>query len=169
MASPQVPPQVPFDPRYYRRYRRRSLAGPVILIGVGVCFLLANMHVISASRIGWLFATWWPLLLILLGVIRIVEYAIARSEGGPAPRLGGGAVALLVVFVVLGVVGNRVQDDPGAAPQDPPARSRDRPGEDDSAICAIPVGGGNGASRAFTCDVLTAAPERWKGHVSSRS
>ncbi|MFL6436304.1 MAG: DUF4097 family beta strand repeat-containing protein [Terriglobales bacterium] len=103
MASPQVPPQVPFDPRYYRRYRRRSLAGPVILIGVGVCFLLANMHIISASRIGWLFATWWPLLLILLGVIRIVEYAIARSEGGPAPRLGGGAVALLVVFVVLGL------------------------------------------------------------------
>ena len=103
MASPQVPPQVPFDPRYYRRYRRRSMAGPIILIGVGVCFLLANMHIISAPRIAWLFATWWPLLLILLGLIRIIEYAVARSEGGPAPRLGGGAVVLLIVFVVIGL------------------------------------------------------------------
>jgi len=103
VASPSVPPQQPFDPRYYRRYRRRSMAGPVILIGIGVIFLLANMHVLSGARIAWLFATWWPLLLILLGLIRVIEYFIARSEGGPAPRLGGGAVGLLIVFIVLGL------------------------------------------------------------------
>src|SRR5437868_5817335 len=86
----------------YRRYRRRSIAGPFILIGIGVCLLLANMHVFSWGMLGWFFATWWPALLILLGVVRIVEYSIARSEGGPPPRLGGGAVALLAIFVIMG-------------------------------------------------------------------
>ncbi len=87
MGSPQQPP---YDYRYYRRYRSRSIAGPIVLVAIGVAFLLGNMHVISPSRIAWLFATWWPLLLILLGVIRIVEYGIARSQGGPGARLGGG-------------------------------------------------------------------------------
>ena len=100
MASPQQPP---VDYRYYRQYRRRSLAGPIILIGIGVCFLLANMHLVNGAELAWLFATWWPALLILLGVIRIIEYSIARSEGGPAPRLGGGAVVLLVLFVMIGL------------------------------------------------------------------
>src|SRR5437868_3103205 len=94
---------MPYDPRYYRRYRRpRSMAGPIILVAVGVMFLLMNMHIVSWSRVGWFFATWWPLLLILFGVIRIAEYAIARSHGGAAPRLGGGAVFLLILLIVIG-------------------------------------------------------------------
>ena len=100
MASP---PQMPYDPRYYRHRRPRSMAGPIILVAVGVMFLLMNMHVVSWPRLGWFFATWWPLLLILFGVIRIAEYAIARSQGGPAPRLGGGAVFLLILFIVIGL------------------------------------------------------------------
>ena len=96
-------PQPPFDYRQYRRYRQRSIAGPVVLVLIGVAFLLGNTHVIAPGQIAWLFATWWPLLLILLGVIRIVEYGIARSQGGPAPRFGGGGIFLLVVFVCLGL------------------------------------------------------------------
>jgi DUF4097 and DUF4098 domain-containing protein YvlB len=96
-------PQPPFDYRYYRRQRSRSIAGPIVLVAVGVAFLLGNMHVISPARIAWLFATWWPLLLILLGLIRIIEYSIARSQGGPAPRFGGGGVGLLILLIVLGV------------------------------------------------------------------
>jgi DUF4097 and DUF4098 domain-containing protein YvlB len=96
-------PQPPFDYRYYRRHRSRSIAGPIVLVAVGVAFLLGNMHVISPGRIAWLFATWWPLLLILLGVIRIVEYGVARSQGGPSPRFGGGGAVLLVLFIVLGL------------------------------------------------------------------
>ena len=100
MASPQQPP---VDYRYYRRHRQRSIAGPIILIGVGVCFLLANMHVVSGAELAYLFAIWWPALLILLGVIRIIEYSIARTEGGPAPRLSGGSVVLVVLFVMIGL------------------------------------------------------------------
>ena len=96
-------PQPPFDYRYYRRQRSRSIAGPIVLVAVGVAFLLGNMHVISPARIAWLFATWWPLLLILLGLIRIIEYSIARSQGGPAPRFSGGGVGLLIFLVILGV------------------------------------------------------------------
>ena len=36
MASP---PQMPYDPRYYRHRRPRSMAGPIILIAVGVMFI----------------------------------------------------------------------------------------------------------------------------------
>ena len=103
MASPSVPPQQPYDPRYYRRYRRRSMAGPILLIAIGVLFLLANMQVLSGARIAWLFATWWPLLLILLGLIRVGEYFLARAEGGPPARVGGGTVFLLILFVMIGL------------------------------------------------------------------
>jgi len=98
VASPQVPYQ---GYRYYRR--RRSLFGPIVLIGIGVAFLLANMHVISGARLAWLFATWWPALLILLGLVRIVEYSIARSQGSPVPRFGGGAIFLLILFICIGL------------------------------------------------------------------
>lgn len=101
MASPQTP-QAPYQGyRYYRR--RRSLFGPLVLICIGVAFLLANMHVISGARLAWLFATWWPALLILLGLVRIVEYSVARSQGSPVPRFGGGAIFLLILFVCIGL------------------------------------------------------------------
>jgi DUF4097 and DUF4098 domain-containing protein YvlB len=119
------PPQMPYDPRYYRHRRPRSMAGPIILVAVGVMFLLMNMHVVSWPRVGWFFATWWPLLLILFGVIRIAEYAIARSHGGAAPRMGGGAIFLLILLVMIGLsassarrvnwqaIGNNVDMNPG--------------------------------------------------------
>src|SRR5437868_3139181 len=94
---------MPYDPRYYRHRRPRWMAGPIILIAVGVMFLLMNMHVVSWPRMGWFFATWWPLVLILFGLIRIAEYTVARSQGGPAPRLGGGALFLLILFIVMGL------------------------------------------------------------------
>ena len=99
MASPQMP----IDPRYYRRYRQRSMSGPIVLVAVGVMLLLMNMHVLSWGRVGWLFATWWPVLLIILGVVRMAEYAMARSAGDPAPRFGGGTVFLLILVVVAGL------------------------------------------------------------------
>lgn len=96
-------PQPPFDYRYYRRSRQRSIAGPIVLIGIGLIWLLGSMQVINGREVAFLFATWWPLLLILFGVIRIVEYSIARTTGNPAPRFGGGGVVLLILFIVLGM------------------------------------------------------------------
>jgi DUF4097 and DUF4098 domain-containing protein YvlB len=96
-------PQPPFDYRYYRRSRQRSIAGPIVLIGIGLIWLLGSMQVINGREVAFLFATWWPLLLILFGLIRIVEYSIARTTGNPAPRFGGGGVVLLILFIVLGM------------------------------------------------------------------
>src|SRR5437660_526790 len=62
MSSPTMIPR----PR-----RRRSLAGPVILILVGLLFLLKNMGM-HIELFG-IFARWWPVLLIVAGVVKIVE------------------------------------------------------------------------------------------------
>jgi len=83
--------------------RRRSMAGPVILIGIGVLFLLANIGALSKAQLWWWFANYWPVLLILLGAIRLVEYIIARNSGGPTPRFGGGSIFLLILFIFIGI------------------------------------------------------------------
>ena len=44
----------------------RSGFGALVLIVLGTLFLLVNLGVIP--RLGPLFATWWPLILIVVGV-----------------------------------------------------------------------------------------------------
>ena len=89
MSSPVMVPQ-----------RRRSFAGPIILIIIGVLFLLRNFGIM----LPWSFlANWWPLLLVLLGVIRLIEYYAARREGAYPPAVGGGTVVLMVFIIILGL------------------------------------------------------------------
>lgn len=97
MASPGITP-----PR-----RRRSMTGPVILILLGIIFLLGNMHMISWGRLSLLFAHYWPLLLILWGVLKLVEHQRAKQEGLPAPGLGAGGVLLIIFIVILGLAANQ--------------------------------------------------------------
>ncbi len=89
---------------------RRSISGPVVLIGIGVLFLLVNSGAISKARLGWWFAIYWPVLLILLGVIRLVEYGIARHNGTPTPRFGPSGVFLLILFIVIGMGATRAHN-----------------------------------------------------------
>src|ERR1700745_3471541 len=93
MSSPVVAP-----PR-----RRRSMAGPVILILVGLIFLFGNMHLISWGRLGFIFAHYWPLLLILWGVLKLVEHQRAKQEGQQAAGIGAGGVFVLIVLIVAGL------------------------------------------------------------------
>jgi DUF4097 and DUF4098 domain-containing protein YvlB len=80
---------------------RRSLAGPVVLIFIGVIFLLKNL--------GWslpwfnLLAHWWPVLLILVGAIKLYEYYEARSKGEYASGVGGGTVVLIIFIILFGL------------------------------------------------------------------
>ena len=83
--------------------RLRSYFGPLVLIGVGVVFLLINAGFWSWGRVGWWFAHYWPLFIILWGVVKLVEYYQARSEGRPAPGIGGGGVVLLVFLIMFGM------------------------------------------------------------------
>ncbi len=102
MASPTIPPPVP---RY--QMRRRSLAGPLVLIIVGVILLLGNMHLIAWPVLGHLFARYWPLLLILWGAIRLMEYYSDRQHGYATRTVGGGGILLLILIVMFGLAASK--------------------------------------------------------------
>lgn len=88
------------SPAMYPR-RRRSLAGPIVLITIGVLFLLKNLGVpIPLFR---LFAEWWPLLLIVVGLVKLAEYFMAKREDGYAAPMGGGTVVLLIFIIIVGL------------------------------------------------------------------
>jgi Domain of unknown function (DUF5668) len=80
-SPPPAPPLRPQRPP-------RSFAGPIVLIVIGVFFLLANMGVIEWHNFGYWFSHYWPVLLILWGFVKLLEYQqatrIALRESGPA-------------------------------------------------------------------------------------
>jgi DUF4097 and DUF4098 domain-containing protein YvlB len=86
------------------RTRRRSLAGPVVLIVMGVVFLMGTMGVLHWYMLGRLFAHYWPLLIILWGVVKLIEHQQAQSEGTRASGIGVGGVFLLCCLIVAGLI-----------------------------------------------------------------
>lgn len=91
------------------RRRRRSFSGPFVLIVLGIIFLLGNLHMVSWSRIGSLFAHYWPLLLILWGVVKLIEYQAAQREGYPPPGIGAGGIILVVAIVFWGLIATQAE------------------------------------------------------------
>jgi DUF4097 and DUF4098 domain-containing protein YvlB len=91
--------------------RPRSIVGPVILIGVGALFLMRNF----GYSLGFLqgFSRFWPLLLVAIGVVRLVEWMVARSSGRPAPCMGAGSVFLLVLLIIAGSSISAMNHAPG--------------------------------------------------------
>jgi DUF4097 and DUF4098 domain-containing protein YvlB len=107
MASTiQAPPPAPPAPP--RRRRQRSFAGPVVLILLGVCFLLSNMGVISWHDFGHWFSRFWPALLIVWGIIKLIEYQQANRTGERPAGIGAGGVMLIVVLVIAGLASTEV-------------------------------------------------------------
>ena len=51
--------------------RSRSLFAPLVIIAVGVLFLLSNLGLVPA--LGPLFARWWPVLLIVVGLYQLTQ------------------------------------------------------------------------------------------------
>jgi DUF4097 and DUF4098 domain-containing protein YvlB len=108
MASPNVyppPPAPPYPPPY--RYRR-SIAGPLVLIFIGLVFLLRNLGV--RLPIWHWFGHWWPLLLILFGVIRLIEYSMGQRQGYRSSSLGAGTILLLILIVAVGLTARHSSD-----------------------------------------------------------
>lgn len=95
---PAAPPPGPPPYRY-----RRSITGPVILIAIGVIFLLSNLGIIQRWQLWHWFGHWWPVLLILWGVIALVEHASAQRRGYRTRHLGGAGIFLLILLVAVGV------------------------------------------------------------------
>jgi len=88
------PPRVP----------HRSIAGPVVLILMGVLFLLGTMGILEWHNLGTLFARYWPALLILWGVLKLIEYEEAKRSGQPARGIGVGGVFLLLFLIMAGLI-----------------------------------------------------------------
>src|SRR5579872_1364181 len=101
MASTvQAPP--PQTPPPYRH--RRSLSGPIVLISIGIVFLLGTMGFLNWARLGHWFAHYWPVILIIAGIIKLVEYQTAQRQGARAPGLGVGSVFLIIFLIVIGLI-----------------------------------------------------------------
>ncbi len=93
-----------------RGQTRRSIVGPLILLGLGIVFLLAQLGRLQWSRSLEWYGHWWSAVLIVAGVLLLLEWAVDESlarRDPAAPRhvrvLGGGVVALLIFLAVLGV------------------------------------------------------------------
>ena len=61
--------------------KTRSLVGPFLLIGIGALFLIHNLTEINIFKLIW---PYWPLVLILIGVSKLVEHF-----RGKTPLSGG--------------------------------------------------------------------------------
>lgn len=87
--------------RYYRGSCRRSLVRPIVLIAIGVVALLVETGRIPAVVFWSWYGQWWPLLLIGLGLLLLLEYLIDRNNPY-AGRGAGGLVWLVVLLIVIG-------------------------------------------------------------------
>ena len=58
--------------------------GPLILIVLGVLFLMANIFPETFS-----FSRLWPVILIVIGVVKVVESVQKRSSGSTLPGQSG--------------------------------------------------------------------------------
>jgi DUF4097 and DUF4098 domain-containing protein YvlB len=86
---------------YWRYYHRPSIAGPIILLGVGIIALLLETGRISAARFWTWYAQWWPMLLIGIGLVLLLEYFIDRNNPYAGRRSMSG-FGLLIFLLILG-------------------------------------------------------------------
>jgi hypothetical protein len=85
-------------------YRRGSFFWALILIAVGVIFLLQNFN--PAIRPWEIVAKYWPVLIIIWGVSKLMDYVQARAhpEIVPPPIFSGADVILLILILILGTL-----------------------------------------------------------------
>jgi len=75
-----------------------------VLILIGVLFLLGTMGIMDIHHLGLLFARYWPALLILWGVLKLIEYEQAKRLGQPARGIGVGGVFLMLFLIGAGLI-----------------------------------------------------------------
>jgi DUF4097 and DUF4098 domain-containing protein YvlB len=82
--------------------RRSSLFAGLLLVLLGVIFLIDIYD--PALRLGHLIAVYWPVLLILWGAAKLIDYLSAQRSGAVRPAMlsGGEAVLLVALALVLG-------------------------------------------------------------------
>jgi hypothetical protein len=84
--------------------QRSSIFSGLLLIVLGILFLLARFH--PNLGIWHLFWRFWPVLIILWGIAKLVDHFSAQRAGESRPPLltgGEAALLLLIVFVLAGM------------------------------------------------------------------
>jgi hypothetical protein len=89
----------------WRANRVPSISGPIILIAVGIIALLLITGHIDADQFWNVVEHWWPLLLIGLGLVAMVEWAIDLRRENPPVRRFGGYIWLVILLIILGTGG----------------------------------------------------------------
>jgi DUF4097 and DUF4098 domain-containing protein YvlB len=79
--------------------RSRSFTGPIILLGVGLLFLWSNLH--PEFQALDVLGQYWPCLLILWGLGRLIEALVPR-ENAFGSSFTGGEVLLIVLICLAG-------------------------------------------------------------------
>lgn len=83
---------------------RRSLAGPLILIAIGIVFLIRAISP-GFSILG-IFSAYWPYLLIAWGAIELIELSIRFLAGSSAPlrTISGGGWFVVILICCAGLL-----------------------------------------------------------------
>ena len=84
--------------------QRNSIFSGLLLIVLGILFLLARFH--PNLGIWHLFWRFWPVLIILWGIAKLVDHFSAQRAGESRPPLltgGEASLLLLIVFVLAGM------------------------------------------------------------------
>jgi DUF4097 and DUF4098 domain-containing protein YvlB len=84
--------------------QRSSIFSGLLLIVLGILFLLARFH--PDLGVWHLFWRFWPVLIILWGIAKLVDHMSAQRAGDARPPLltgGEAALLVLVVFVLAGM------------------------------------------------------------------
>ncbi|WP_446745475.1 DUF4097 family beta strand repeat-containing protein [Silvibacterium acidisoli] len=88
---------------YQRQLRQRgSVARPLLLISVGVVAFLLETGKLSSSAFWTWYSRWWPVVLIAIGLILLLEYFLDRRDPYSGQRGAGGVVFFIVLLAFLG-------------------------------------------------------------------
>jgi DUF4097 and DUF4098 domain-containing protein YvlB len=101
--NPVVPPPYVQPPR-----PPRSIAGAVVLILIGVLFLAGTMGILNWHGLMVLFGRFWPALLILWGIIKLIEHEQSKRAGVASRGIGVGGVFLMLFLIVGGLIATGV-------------------------------------------------------------
>jgi DUF4097 and DUF4098 domain-containing protein YvlB len=95
-----------------RAMRRRSILGPVIVVLVGVVFLLTETGHLRNDRLWDWYGHWWPLLLVVVGIVLLAEWGIDQLRPQDPQRpyfrrsIGGGVIGLVIALSITGIILN---------------------------------------------------------------